>query len=284
MKPSNPTPKAFLDIFDSLIRLVSPVAPYLVFALAALGILQKAWTQGFWWVTSAIFLVLLLQLSIAVKSPNWKKRDESQLKKEQNELLHLYNVLNEIEGGAAGRIATIVALVNEGQMEEAEKATYKSQSNLLQLASDIVRYLTGAGEGEIMSNLMIAEGEQLKIVSFSRDTHDRKPMTLPLGETIPGAPRAFLTQMHQYVDNTETTPGFEAVKDRPYKTILSIPVTIRADDGKELHLGVLNVDSRSVDAFKEKVEILIPALAPTVAMIASTITLLSICQTSKRQA
>lgn len=130
-----------------------------------------------------------------------------------------------------------------------------AQGGLLTLLTDAIAHVADGNPGEVTANLMIHEAGagdgSLRLVKFStvRRNRTRKTRIVTVEEGVPGAAEAFLTRRTSYVSDTHKLDAFE--HDRPYRTILSLPLMVSRDHC----VGVANVDSDKVDAFSEDTRI-----------------------------
>ena len=99
---------------------------------------------------------------------------------------------------------------------------------------------------------------------------DRKFTTIPLyddkGQPLGGAPAAYLSQDLHIVEDVHRMRGGHLVgaSQRPYRSILSIPLSAKGLDGKPL--AVINIDADEPNFFEPETVLdrVIPLLAPVV--------------------
>jgi hypothetical protein len=119
----------------------------------------------------------------------------------------------------------------------------------------------------------------LEMVAFGPPNRlNRRRIRLPLTDqydperTLPGAPTAFLTNIIVYIEDI-TDPKFANVpffKNRPYRSVFSVPITDNEDGEEERPFAVLNVDSPNVNHFVDREFIkdkIYPALRPQIALM-----------------
>jgi hypothetical protein len=110
----------------------------------------------------------------------------------------------------------------------------------------------------------------LRIWAYDEPHSDRGFTTIPLyddkGQVLGGAPAAYLTQDIHIVEDVHRMRGGHLVgaSQRPYRSILSIPLSARDTDGKPL--AVINVDADEPNFFEPETVLdrVMPLLAPVV--------------------
>lgn len=122
------------------------------------------------------------------------------------------------------------------------------------LLDQVRRHLRSSSElrGDIWCNWVVAEsaGDEFS-VQVANEDHSRQRKRHPIAEGIPGASRAFLTHDAQIVTDThapEIAEHFD--QSAPYRSILSVPVSIDVEPGDPRMIGVLNVDSSVPNEFE----------------------------------
>jgi hypothetical protein len=113
----------------------------------------------------------------------------------------------------------------------------------------------------------------LRVWTYDEPHLNRGYTEIPLyddeGNQVPGAPRAYLTKDWEIIDDVRTLRvgrGF-SVKDRPYRSILSMPLTVL--DGIGRPLAVVNIDADKPNFFEPEVVVdkVLPLIAPVLTAI-----------------
>lgn len=104
----------------------------------------------------------------------------------------------------------------------------------------------------ICSNFMVARyqpNRELEIIQWGTRSADRDPKVLPVDDAnpLPGAPLALVEQRIVYIPDTQTATYDELFKNRPYRSILSIPVVVHMP--RPHVIGVINIDSTRENYF-----------------------------------
>ena len=103
---------------------------------------------------------------------------------------------------------------------------------------------------DICVSLMVKKDNTLQLTHFDKYREDRKFTRLEINKKLPGAPKAFVDDRLEYLPNTNVPYLKKHFRGRPYKSIVSLPLTIKSDvNGKNITYGVINLDSKNSDQF-----------------------------------
>jgi hypothetical protein len=118
---------------------------------------------------------------------------------------------------------------------------------------------------------MVKKKKNLKLRYFGTRLSGRTKSKLELGTDpgLPGAPQACRLRQPVYVDDTMSDEYQAFFKpDRPYRSIISIPIPLH--DESEPVLGVVNIDSDAPHQFRSQDFIgkkIIPAVSPFISLM-----------------
>jgi hypothetical protein len=113
--------------------------------------------------------------------------------------------------------------------------------------------------------------EGVRVWCYDEPYAERRRTFLPFG--LEGAPAAFLSRSVRIISDIRAVRGVEAREQRPYRSIVCIPILVGGPSGRAL--AVLNLDAKQPDAFREQdvVEKVIPLIQPTMSAIGMVLAL-----------
>jgi hypothetical protein len=119
--------------------------------------------------------------------------------------------------------------------------------------------------------------QALRVWAYDEPHGNRGYTTIPLydgrGEPLGGAPAAFVSCDIQIVEDVHRMPGGHLVgaTQRPYRSILSVPLSMRGPDGRPL--AIVSVDADEPNFFDPETVLdrVMPLIAPVVNAIALTL-------------
>ncbi|MCI0915946.1 GAF domain-containing protein [Pseudomonas stutzeri] len=146
--------------------------------------------------------------------------------------------------------ATVTTLLQYGRFESKDCA--QAIESALRQIETIVEVSLGKSrrEGhEISANCMIYRtqrkvGPSLTLTHWGTRLAGREPITIKLGNNLPGAPRAIEENKTHYIRDTQSKEFHEFFENKSYKSIISIPLT-----AGQKNIGVINIDSTEANAF-----------------------------------
>lgn len=146
--------------------------------------------------------------------------------------------------------ATVTTLLQHGSFES--KDCSQAIESALRKIETIVEVSLGKSrhEGhEISANCMIHRtqrkvGPSLTLTHWGTRLAGREPITIKLGKSLPGAPKAIEENKSHYIKDTQAKEISQFFANKSYKSILSIPLI--AEPKK---VGVINIDSTEANAF-----------------------------------
>jgi hypothetical protein len=158
----------------------------------------------------------------------------------------------------------------------AERVAYLAQVlRFAEKAVEAVLRESGYPVGEICSNVMVLSpsGDKLSLEYFGTFTSGREKITLPVDckHPLPGAAAAVCQRKVIYIENTLAPEyGGHFREDKPYRSIVSIPIkeNPRVEDSRII--GVLNIDSDipsqfvSVDYIRKRI---LPSIEPFIMLL-----------------
>jgi hypothetical protein len=109
--------------------------------------------------------------------------------------------------------------------------------------------------------------DALRVWCYDETHGDRGFTTIPLvmnGSVAPGAPAAYLSGEAQVISDINLVPG---AGTRPYRSILSLPLATRSDDGRPLAVVSIDADEPNFFDRKDVVEDVRPLISPVVTAI-----------------
>jgi hypothetical protein len=183
------------------------------------------------------------------------------------------------------RIRTELDFQYEVAFKFAGKAVYDLQNVIIadhldnhEYLKQLLQYLTYTVESilkendiesdSLSANIMVPEGEGLKILVFGLDLPNRKIIFLPCNNGLPGAPEAYKTKKITYVKDTSQRIHGGLFENPEYKSFFSIPITENDNDGNVF--AVINIDSHIKNQFKSYKFIsdkIYPALSPIISLM-----------------
>lgn len=121
------------------------------------------------------------------------------------------------------------------------------------------------------------EVEALRVWAYDESHGNRGFTRIPLYDTrgapLGGAPKAYLTSDIQIVEDVHCMPGGHLVgaTQRPYRSILSVPLPMRSTDGRPL--AVVNIDADQPNFFDPETVLdrVMPLVDPVINAIALTL-------------
>lgn len=146
--------------------------------------------------------------------------------------------------------ATVTTLLEHGKFDS-NNCGPAIESALRQIET-IVEVSLGKSrrEGhEISANCMIHRtqrrvGPSLTLTHWGTRLSGREPITIKLGDKLPGAPKAIEENKNHYIKDTQTKDLSHFFANKSYKSIISIPLTSGTKK-----IGVINIDSVETNAF-----------------------------------
>jgi hypothetical protein len=177
----------------------------------------------------------------------------------------IFNPLQRASRETGGTVATLLEL-GKFESNNCDKAI---ESALRQIET-IVEVSLGKSrrEGhEISANCMTHRtqrkvGASLTLTHWGTRLAGREPITIKLGQNLPGAPEAIEQEKINYIKDTQSKELANLFRNKSYRSILSIPLISGSKK-----IGVINIDSEEESAFgkieKFKKEV-IPLISPQI--------------------
>ena len=179
----------------------------------------------------AAFIVVVAENGIQTLKARLEKHSERDSQERLKQILvPLNGAIEEMRDGRSVIDRALIAL------EQNVKAAISDEDDPVALCANLMSFDFRARE--------------LAIVRWgSRDT-ERFSRSIPLDEAnpLPGAARAFVEQRMVYIPDTEDPELAQYFVDRPYKSVLSIP--IRISPGRPVVIGIVNIDSTEKGYFR----------------------------------
>jgi len=212
---------------------------YSIFAISfyislILNLPQKQHLTSEQWAVIFIGSLILLFITYFLnKLRDWRK----------NRRLSGDKIIYDIIGGA------IQELMELHVNKPAERARYTIEilNNVEKVIESIFR-ADGIEVGTLCANLMVLEGEHLKLIEFGTKFQDRdKPQVIYNGDNpLPGAPQAWAFNKVIYIEDIRSDKFISYFRaDFKFRSFISVPM---ANDG--IVFAILNVDSNIEKQFK----------------------------------
>lgn len=119
--------------------------------------------------------------------------------------------------------------------------------------------------------------DALKVWCYDQTHPDAAYTCVPLysstGATSAGAPRAYLSGAMQIIFDIDEIPGKNSSKPRPYRSVVSVPLSVTGPDGKPL--AVVNIDADEPGFFDARTVMtdVLPLVSPAVTAIGLALSL-----------
>ena len=160
-------------------------------------------------------------------------------------------VITNLIGGIINRYREV-----RGKSKEERINYLKEVLRGIEKALEAILKDNGYHVGEIVANIMVIDINRTNLIlkCFGTYTQGRKRITLPIknhvGDVLPGAPSAYTYNEIIYINNT-LDPKYQGFfkNDKPYRSIISIPVVSDPGNGYGEVVAVVNIDSTEPDQF-----------------------------------
>jgi GAF domain-containing protein len=182
-------------------------------------------------------------------------------------------------GEYAGQLDTILVRLSRSPTRAfSENASKTLCTGLLSQLRDFAAIAFGVGgEGKLRATLAVPlRSEQgdvtaVRVWAYDRPYPERRWTLLPLG--LVGAPRAFELGRIEIIPDIHRVAGIKDAEQRPYRSVLSIPVKAGGPEGATL--AVVSLDSGLPHFFEREsvVQKLVPLALPLVNTIALVLAL-----------
>jgi hypothetical protein len=191
-------------------------------------------------------------------------------------LLERFSTAN---GEYAGQLDTILVRLsrspNRAFSENASKTLCTGLLSRLRDFSEIAFAIEG--EGKLRATLAVPLRDEqdmvtaVRVWAYDRPYRERRWTMLSLG--LVGAPRAFELGRIEIIPDIRRVAGIKDADQRPYRSVVSIPVKAGGPDGATL--AVVSLDSKEPDFFQRErvVQNLVPMAQPLVNTIALVLAL-----------